>query len=229
MFGEITYIQRHNARSIRVTIRAEKLTVSYPTGMPQSEADKFLQDNAASIKAKQDKLKTILDNKSEALEIRPEKTLQTLTFKVVANATQTERLHFRLENNVLRVDYPETLSIADAQPYFWKGITYFLRKEAKRILPARTEELASIYGFKYSSVKIQSSKTRWGSCSTSQNINLSLYLLLAPQHVIDYVILHELCHTVEMNHGERFWALMDKVTAGSAKKLRAELKQIKVP
>ncbi|WP_373802195.1 M48 metallopeptidase family protein, partial [Bacteroides heparinolyticus] len=57
------------------------------------------------------------------------------------------------------------------------------------------------------------------------NINLSYYLVLLPKHLIDYVLLHELAHTREMNHGERFWALLDKLTEGKAEALRMELKQ----
>ena len=76
-------------------------------------------------------------------------------------------------------------------------------------------------------MKINSSKGRWGSCSARKAINLSYYLVLLPKHLIDYVLLHELCHTREMNHGERFWALLNSVTDGKALELREELKQYK--
>ncbi len=99
-----------------------------------------------------------------------------------------------------------------------------LRKKAKETLPSMLKSLANFYGFSYSSVKITKSKGRWGSCSSRANINLSLYLMLLPEHLIEYVLLHELCHTKEMNHGPRFWALMDSVTKGKAKELRRELK-----
>ena len=74
-------------------------------------------------------------------------------------------------------------------------------------------------------MKIQTSKTRWGSCSASNSINLSVYLMTLPSHLMDYVILHELCHTVHHDHSDAFWALMDKVTDGKAHALRNELKQ----
>ena len=98
-----------------------------------------------------------------------------------------------------------------------------LRKAAKQYLPIRLAELAQQFGFHYSGLKIQSSRTRWGSCSGTNNINLSLFLMRVPEELIDYVILHELCHTVHHDHSPRFWALMDKVTQGRAKEMRKQL------
>ena len=100
-----------------------------------------------------------------------------------------------------------------------------MRLAAKTYLPRRTAELAHIWGFTYKSVKIQSSKTRWGSCSMTCSINYSLYLMSVPEHLIDYVILHELCHTKHHDHSTAFWAEMDRVTGGKAKALRQELRK----
>lgn len=99
-----------------------------------------------------------------------------------------------------------------------------MRLSAKVYLPRRTAELAHIWGFTYKSVKIQSSRTRWGSCSASCSINFSLFLMSVPEHLIDYVILHELCHTKHHDHSPAFWAEMDRVTDGKAKELRQELR-----
>lgn len=98
-----------------------------------------------------------------------------------------------------------------------------MRLAAKAYLPRRTAELARKWGFIYKSVKIQSSRTRWGSCSISCSINYSLYLMFVPEHLIDYVILHELCHTKHHDHSPAFWAEMNRVTEGKAKALRQEL------
>ena len=100
-----------------------------------------------------------------------------------------------------------------------------MRKEAKASLPRRVAELAHLYGFSYSNLTIRDSKTRWGSCSALNSISLSLYLMKVPEHLQDYVNLHELCHTVHHNHSVQFWALMDEVTDGKAHALRKELRK----
>jgi predicted metal-dependent hydrolase len=99
-----------------------------------------------------------------------------------------------------------------------------LRLLAKASLPEELAQLANKHGFTYKSVQIRKSKTRWGSCSSKKAINLSLYLMLLPKHLREYVLLHELCHTVHMNHSPIFWNLLDYCTNGKAKELRKELK-----
>lgn len=103
-----------------------------------------------------------------------------------------------------------------------------LRKKAKKYLPERLDFLAGKHHFNYSSVKIRKSRTRWGSCSSKKTINLSFYLMLLPEHLADYVLLHELCHTRYMNHGPEFWQLLDNVTNGHAKRLRKELRSYRI-
>ena len=106
---------------------------------------------------------------------------------------------------------------------------FLLRQQAQNQLPVELNRLAKMHGFIYNNVKIQKSKTRWGSCSSKGTINLSLYLMLLPSHLIEYVLLHELCHTQEMNHSPKFWALLDRFTGGKSKHLRKEIRGYKVP
>ena len=100
-----------------------------------------------------------------------------------------------------------------------------LKKKAEEFLPHLVALLASRFGMSFRQVKISKARTRWGSCSTERNISLSFYLMLVPAHLMDYVILHELAHTREMNHGPRFWELLNDMTDGNALALRKEMKE----
>ena len=82
--------------------------------------------------------------------------------------------------------------------------------DAKALLKNRLKELSEIYGFKYNRVFIRNQKTRWGSCSTQNNINLNINLIRVSNELQDYVILHELVHTNIKNHSLRFWKELDK-------------------
>lgn len=104
-----------------------------------------------------------------------------------------------------------------------------LRRQAKVILPPRLQVLAQSRGLSYQKVSIHNSHTRWGSCSSRGNISLSLYLMLLPPHLQDYVMQHELTHLIEMNHSSRFWALLDEATGGLSLQYRSELRHFRIP
>lgn len=84
-------------------------------------------------------------------------------------------------------------------------IISFYKKSALEYFKKRTDELCIEYGFSYEKIKITSALTRWGSCSSKKTISFTWRLLMAPKEMIDYVILHELCHTRYMDHSNNFW------------------------
>lgn len=86
-----------------------------------------------------------------------------------------------------------------------------LKAKAKRIIPERVAAFSKIIGVDYGRISIRSQKTIWGSCSSKGNLNFNCLLMLAPPEVIDYVVVHELCHRKEMNHSKAFWSEVEKV------------------
>lgn len=104
-----------------------------------------------------------------------------------------------------------------------------LRRDARSVIPTLVATLAQRHGLSYTSLRISSAHTRWGSCSTKNGISISLFVMLLPEHLREFIILHELCHTRHHNHSAAFHTLLDTLTDGKEKALNRELKAHKIP
>lgn len=99
-----------------------------------------------------------------------------------------------------------------------------LRRAAKADLPGRVERLARQTGLHYEKLTIRVARTKWGSCSGCNHLSLSVFLMLLPERLRDFVIVHELCHTVHHDHSPRFHALVDRMVGGREQALTRELR-----
>lgn len=86
-----------------------------------------------------------------------------------------------------------------------------LAEQALKLIPQRVEYFARQVVVTYGRITIRNQKTRWGSCSSKGNLNFNCLLMLAPTEILDYVVVHELCHRKEMNHSKAFWTEVEKV------------------
>lgn len=216
-----TIIIRTTPRATRYTLKISKgtITATMPPGGDERRMLAFVHENKAKL------LKALAKHPARTL-LTDETDMQTATFRLHIFRTERANFYMRLDNEILHIACPTETDFADSrvQKLLKEFIEKALRHEATRLLPGRVMELAARHRFTCTGVKIFNSKTHWGSCTPRKSINLSLSLMLLPWHLIDYVLLHELCHTIEMNHSDRFWQQMNRVTDGKALALRAELK-----
>lgn len=86
-----------------------------------------------------------------------------------------------------------------------------LQEQAREVVTRRVQYYTPIIGVTYNRISIRAQHSRWGSCSSKGNLNFNCLLALVPEAVLDYVVVHELCHRLEMNHSARFWSLVERI------------------
>lgn len=96
--------------------------------------------------------------------------------------------------------------------HFWvkqsKGEYRVLKKQAQVLVTKKVLEWNKVYNFEYKNISIKNQKTRWGSCSQNKNLNFNYKIVHLPTDLLDYLIVHELCHLKELNHSKNFWQLV---------------------
>ncbi len=117
-----------------------------------------------------------------------------------------------IEKALARINKGQSDAISsDDLPPISEADKQLLADQAKKIIPGKVSYFAGIIGVDFGRITIRAQKTRWGSCSAKGNLNFNCLLLRAPEEILDYVIVHELCHRKEMNHSKAFWAEVAKV------------------
>ena len=172
------------------------MEVVIPYRLRNFDLEGFLQSKESWIKKRLEKVETI---KSKNLFFGNELIIieQFNLFNVVS---------VLLNNDRLIISRPEIFNSNTKEIY-----DKWLLKQAESYIPSRVNFLADRFDFKFNKVKIKNQKTRWGSCSSKKNISFNYKLLYFDKKVIDYVIIHELCHLKEMNHSIKFWNLVEEI------------------
>ena len=224
---DVAFFRSNRAKRLNITIKPfTGVRVSVPHSVSFKKAKQATEERIDWIKSHLSKMQ-----KAEDLftVFNLDTKFQTRTHHLDMKVSDTDTLKSVVRNNKINVSIPKSNKVEDAevQNEVRKAIERAWRKEAKEYLPKRVEELASKHKFDYKKVAVKNSKTRWGSCSFDNNINLSLHLMRLPNYLVDYVILHELVHTKIKNHSKDFWQLLD-IVSGNAKKLDREVKDYRI-
>ena len=220
--GEVSINYSSSATKIRISVKPfVGVILTVPIYANKEKAIGFLEQKKEWLKKALAKTEKVEDRNTVFDE---NTTFRTRNHRLQLLKHKAKQISLSVSNEIILVRVPENMNTRDAQVQETarKGIEFALRKEARIHLPIRISELASENGLSYKSVAIKASKTRWGSCSSVNSINLSLHLMRLPERLIDYVILHELAHTIVKNHSDKYWAYLGKICP-HAKALDKEL------
>jgi len=214
--GTVMLYKRRGNRSLRLSVASDgEIRVSMPSWLPYRAGVQFAMGKATWISTHRHQASQTLQ------QGQPIGKAHRLCFTPSAQAS---RITSRLKENQIEISHPPHLTTTDeaVQRAARSASIRALRKEAEHLLPQRLQQLAERCAFTYTSVGVKQLKSRWGSCSSRQEITLNLFLMQLPWHLIDYVLLHELTHTKVMQHGSPFWKEMERHVP-RAKQLRKEI------
>lgn len=200
-----------NPRTTRLTLRLvpaantqESLKVTVPPGTPDHEVDRFLTKNKGWAAARLARLPDVIRIENGAtipLRGEPHRIVHSGIGRGVVSVGMEE-------------DGPETIKVIRVfgDPKFLpRKVADFLKRQAKQDLTRAVNIHAGSLGVKPKSITMRDTTSRWGSCSSSGALNFSWRIVLAPPAVLDYLAAHEVAHLREMNHSERFWALVEDI------------------
>ena len=191
-----TLVIRSKRKTMSLMIKANgDFVVRAPLKSKDSDIHRFIKEKSNWIIQKRTEQ---LNNKFEELNFNREEEIVLLgdSYKITLSNIKTYKL---CEKEIL---------LSNINPQ--KNLIIFLKKYAKTYIDERIKILSTNTGLKYSTFSISSARTCWGSCSYNNKLHFTYKLIMCPKDVIDYVILHELCHTNIKNHGAKFWLLVEK-------------------
>lgn len=218
-FGEIKIRKNKLARSVKLSVGVDgNLRASIPYYSPEFAVRRLVNGN-------RDEIRKMLATHN-AKNSYQDGDLIGKTHTLFLRKFSGEEIKISNEGNQILVQIPQELAFENplVQSEIRKTVSKILRKQAKAYLPRRIDFLAEKYGFSFEKLRFSHTGTRWGSCSSSGTISLNIALMNLPHHLIDYVIIHELCHTRQMNHSSKFWQEVEKYCP-DYKKYVQEIKQ----
>lgn len=221
--GEVVFKKNHRSKNVSIALRPLKgVVVTMPKYVTYKQASRIVEKRRSWILEHLPKIEQI---ENKATVFTEYTNFNTKFRKLIIYKDHSNKVIAKINSSNIKIAYPANYPVEhpEIQKHIKKALTQALRLEAKEYLPYRTSELAQKHRFQFNKVYIKNAKTLWGSCSGRNNINLNLHLMRLPDHLIDYVIIHELCHTREKNHGKPFWSLMNSIL-GDAKKIAKELR-----
>jgi predicted metal-dependent hydrolase len=226
----VEYIKRRNQRNLRIRVKSDAIIVSGPWYSTKSQMASFVSDRQDWIRKTVIKLKKSTAQRNDLQEENEGCILlRGIWTPIVIRKPIPESTKWYLVERGERVDaYPPDTGLIDNMADAVKindvhsitestpikvpksALETFSKELAKKELPTYFEQKAAQLPFKWQKLYIRSQKTKWGTCSSKGNISLNWRLIKCPKHIWDYLIVHELCHTVHMNHSKSFWELVKK-------------------
>lgn len=182
------------AKGVKLHINRSRLIVTSRSKLTQSRIKQLIHQNKDWVVAQIDKLTNTALSDGRIINVLGEEFTVRLTLSPDAKINERDG---------------EFIVTAPSQVSGQKLLSDYLKSKYAKLVKLRAAELAQIHNFSYKGITMRDQSSRWGSCSRSKNLNFNWRLIFAPVEVMDYVIIHEFCHTEVFNHSPKFWQLVE--------------------
>ena len=209
--GKVTLRKSTRAKHISISIKPFKgVAITLPKWVSYLEGERVLSKRIEWIKNHLEKIKQI---EKDSTPTYSNDQLVTKYHRIYFKNNNVDRIIAVVRSEKILISLPNNRIIEEEEKklVIKAAIERALKVEAKNYLPKRILELSQKFSLSFNDLKIKNIKSRWGSCSYKNNINLCIHLMKLPFDLIDYVILHELVHTKVKNHSSKFWTELEKI------------------
>ncbi|MDR2836914.1 MAG: M48 family metallopeptidase [Bacteroidales bacterium] len=224
--GNVVIKKNPNNKKIRLSINEKRgVVVTIPLFCKYEEAEKFVYKNIEWLKMQQVAINV---KKNNTAIFTPATIIYTRKFEIKFVASITVKfftLNFgfssvKINYNMFAVNFEKE----NVQKIIAKIISDIFQKEAREYVIPRIKKISEVLNLPYNKCTIGTAKTRWGTCDSKNNIILSSSLMMLPDNLIDFIIIHELCHTKHKNHSQDFHKLVNLCTDGKETKFQNAIK-----
>ncbi len=201
-FGEVAVRRVATSRSVRVRVKPDgTLVATLPPRGALKLISRLIDDNRIELR------QILLKHKQPAAQQYADRQKIGQKHELRYEYADVTKPRMSIRSGEVRIKLPPEMNVSDAavQDVVSRAVRKAVQTEAEIYLPKRLAELSERTGIRYGSLSFNNAKGRWGSCSSGGQIRLNIALMQIPVSLSDYVMVHELCHILEMNHSDDFW------------------------
>lgn len=210
----IPYIIKKSAKAkhIRITVARNGVVATAPVFMSEKKVIVFVEQKKAWIAKKVDRFAGFtLDSKTREFADGEELTFQGEKFKLRVVESDKKNTSAQIKGDCLTVHINREIPLDIRPTEIQSRLVQLYKDLAREAVTERVEFFKQQLDVEYNQIRIKEQRSRWGSCSKKGNLNFNWKLVIAPPDVIDYVVVHEVCHLRHMNHLQDFWRCVETV------------------
>ena len=205
----VEIIRTERSKSASIEIEDDIVKVVVPKSLSDKRIEDLIKNRTAWIRQK-------LKIQTETIRPKPKEYVNGESFTYLGRNYRLKCIRgatgqVKLKNGYLNVPIAKSVSGTTLEQSVRQSLHQWYRERALEKLKEKTNRYASILGVNPQSVDLKEYKARWGSCSSSGDVTYNWRIIIAPHHIVDYIVVHELCHLLEHNHGPKYWKLVQSV------------------